>query len=64
MALEEGKRARLKQPIVAGVIVDVQYNKEKRCLEHCLEWTDDSNNDGMPETHRRWFLESELEEVK
>ena len=63
MALEEGKRARLKQPTVEGVVVDVQYNKQERCLEHCLEWTTDINNDGVLETHHRWFLESELEEV-
>jgi len=63
MALEEGKRARLKQPTVEGVVVDVQYNKKERCLEHCLEWTTDVNNDGVVETHRRWFLESDLEEV-
>ena len=63
MALEEGKRARLKQPLVEGVVVDVQYNKQERCLEHCLEWTTDVNNDGVPEIHRRWFLEDELEEV-
>jgi len=63
MPLEEGKKARLKQLTVEGKIVDVQYNKEKRCLEHCLEWVTDVNNDGVSETHRRWFLESELEEV-
>ena len=63
MALEEGKKARLVQPTVEGKIIDVQYNKEKRCLEHCLEWTTDINGDGVPEVHRRWFLEAELEEV-
>jgi len=61
--LEMGKKARLRQPVISGVIVDTEYDKEHRCLKHCLEWKDDCNGDGVPDVHRRWFLETELEEM-
>ena len=63
MALKKGIKARLMQPTIEGEIVKVQYNEQVECLEYCLEWTDDCNGDGVPDVHRRWFLESELEEV-
>jgi hypothetical protein len=62
--MKPGSKAKLKQPVVAGTIVDTEYDKEANCLRHCLEWVDDSNGDGVPETHRRWFLETDLEEVQ
>lgn len=56
--MEIGNNARLVQPVVQGVIVDTQYNKEAKQLSHLLEWVD-----GAGETQHRWFLESELEAV-
>lgn len=58
MALEVGQQARLIQPVVQGAIVDTQYNKDAKELEHLVEWTD---ADG--EVQQRWFLESQLEAI-
>ena len=55
MPPNEGERARLRQPIIAGTIVEHEYDRktgEKRCL---LEWSADG------EAHQRWFPESDLE---
>lgn len=59
MSLEIGATARLIQPEIQGEIVDTQYNKSAKELEHLISWTD---ADG--EVQERWFLESTLEEVE
>lgn len=57
MSLEIGKTARLRQPVIQGEIVDTQYNKDSKGLEHKVQWTAEG------ETHERWFVEADLEEV-
>lgn len=56
--ITEGKRARLVQRVVEGVVLDTRYNKDARELEHLLSYQD---ADG--EEHQRWLLESVLQEV-
>lgn len=56
--MEIGHTVQLKQPVIAGPIVDTRYNKDARCLEHLVEYTDAGG-----ETHSRWFLETDLREV-
>ena len=58
MSLEIGQTARLIQPTIQGEIVDTQYNKDAKQLEHLIGWTDAGG-----EQQKRWFLESELEAV-
>jgi len=58
MAIEVGQTARLIQPVVQGEILDTQYNKESKELEHLLAW----NEDGEPQ--QRWFSEKHLEAVQ
>lgn len=57
MAIEVGKTARLIQPEVKGEILDTQYNKESKELEHLLVWEEN----GKPQ--QRWFPEKHLEVV-
>ena len=56
--MEEGQTVRLIQPVVQGEISDTRYNKDAKCLEHLVTYTDSQG-----ETQERWFLESELEAV-
>lgn len=56
--LEIGKTARLKQPIIEGVITDINYNKELNELEALVEYTDENGDD-----QQRWFRQGVLEEV-
>jgi len=56
--MEIGQTAKLKQPVIKGVIVDTEYDKEAKELKHLVELKD-ANGDPMP----RWFLESELEKA-
>lgn len=56
--MEIGTQVKLIQPVIQGSIVDTEYNKDVKALQHKLEWL---NADG--ETESRWFLESELEIV-
>ena len=58
MAIEVGKTARLIQPVVQGEILDTQYNKESKELEHLLSWEEDG------EHQQRWFSEKHLEAVQ
>lgn len=58
MSLEIGKIARLKTPVIQGEIVDTQYNRDSRSLEHKIQWTDVAG-----ENQERWFGEAELEVV-
>lgn len=58
MAIEEGSAVRQKAVIVEGVVVDTEYDKDNKQLKHLVEYSD---ADG--ETQRRWFLESEVEEI-
>lgn len=58
MALEIGQNAKLKQPVIEGQIIDTQYNKDAKELEHLLIWTDADGED-----QQRWFSESQLEIV-
>lgn len=57
--METWNQVRLVQPVIQGEIIDTQYNKQAKQLEHLLEYT---GSDG--ESHERWFLESELELVE
>lgn len=59
MSLETGQRAKLIQPTIEGEVVDTQYNKDAKELEHLLSYV---SADG--EAHQRWFLVSQLEAVK
>lgn len=56
--LNIGEQARLKQPVIEGVIDDTRFNKDAKELEHHLNYVDASG-----ETQSRWFLASELESV-
>jgi len=53
-----GVKAKLKQPVVQGVIEDTEFDKESGELKHLLIWKDEA---GEPAS--RWFLESQLEKV-
>lgn len=53
--MEINNIVRLIQPVIQGQITDTQYNKDGRCLQHLVQWTDADNN-----THTRWFDEAEL----
>lgn len=54
--MESGQTVRLIQPVIQGQISDTRYNKEAKCLEHLVGWTDANGN-----VHERWFTETELE---
>lgn len=58
MSLEIGKQARMIQPVVAGEIIDTEYDKDAKELRHLLRYED---ADGEEQT--RWFRESQLQEV-
>ncbi len=58
MAIEVGKTARLIQPVVQGEILDTQYNKETKELEHLLAWEENG------EPQKRWFSGKLLEAVQ
>lgn len=51
--MEIGNQAKLKQPVVQGLIVDTRYRKDAKQLEHLVH----------TELGDRWFLESQLELV-
>lgn len=55
--MEIGKTVRLVQPVIEGEIVDTEYNKDSRKLQHLVQWT----NNG--ELTTRWFTEDQLELV-
>lgn len=55
MALEIGQTAKLIQPVIQGEIIDTQYNKDSKQIEHLIGWIDDEG-----ESQQRWFLESQL----
>lgn len=56
--MEIGQKAKLKQIVIQGAIVDTEYDKESKQLKHLLEY-----KDATGETATRWFLESELEKA-
>lgn len=58
MAMAIGTKARLVQPVIKGEILDIRYNKDAAGLEMLVNY-----QDGEGESHARWFLESQLEEV-
>lgn len=53
-----GQSAKVIQPVIAGPIAQKRLNVEKDELEYLIVYTGAAG-----ETHHRWFLESELEEV-
>ena len=55
--MEIGQQVRLVLPTIEGQIVDTQYNKSQKQLEHLVEY----QGAGEEDMHQRWFLESELE---
>jgi hypothetical protein len=55
----DGTTVRLRMHQIEGVIADTEYDKQSKCLRHLLQYI---GQDG--EQHERWFLETELEEVK
>ncbi len=57
--MEIGQKARLIQPVIQGEIVDTEYDKDAKELRHLLVYEDTSGT-----RQQRWFLESQLEEVK
>ena len=57
--MEIGQKARLIQPVIRGEIVDTEYDKDAKELRHLLVYEDTSGT-----RQQRWFLESQLEEVK
>lgn len=56
--MKNGDTAKLMQPTIQGTVAETRWNNEKDCKEHRLEWADAEGN-----SHDRWFLEAELEEV-
>ena len=56
--MQEGAKIIVIQPTIEGSIKDSRYDKKSRQLEHLIEFEKDG------EVHTRWFLESQLEEVK
>lgn len=56
--MEIGNQVRLVQPVVAGEIVDTEYDKESKQLRHLVRWTD-----GQGDEQSRWFTEGQLEVV-
>jgi hypothetical protein len=58
MALEIGSQARLVQPVIAGEIVDTEFNKTSKKLQHLVQWTEADGH-----VASRWFTEDQLEEV-
>ena len=57
--MKTGDKAKLVQPVIQGLILDTEYDKDKEQLKHLLEYKD---VDG--EVKQRWFAEDELEGVK
>lgn len=57
--MEIGNTVRLVQPVIQGEILDTQYNKSDKCLEHLVAW---AGGDG--EVQQRWFNEASLEVVE
>ncbi|EEO27659.1 hypothetical protein [Oxalobacter paraformigenes] len=57
--MEIGQKARLIQPVIQGEIIDTEYDKDAKELRHLLVYEDTSGT-----RQQRWFLESQLEEVK
>lgn len=56
--MEIGNQVRLVQPVVAGEIVDTEYDKESKQLRHLVRWTDAQGDE-----QSRWFTEGQLEIV-
>lgn len=56
--MESGNEVRLVQPVIQGVIIDTEYDKDAKQLRHLVEWSNESG-----EGQKRWFVESELEVV-
>lgn len=59
MAIEIGVTVRQKAPVITGVIVDTEYDKDAKCLKHLVEY-----EDAEGETQQRWFTEDQLEEAE
>ena len=57
--LEEGQVVTLKTPVIIGPILDIQYNKSKKCLEYLVQWTNEAGA-----IHSRWFVEDALKVVE
>lgn len=57
--MKTGDKAKLVQPVIQGLIIDTEYDKDKEQLKHLLEY---KNLDG--DVTQRWFAEDELEGVK
>lgn len=55
--MKTGDKVKVIQPVIEGPITDTQYNKDAQCLEHLIVW------DFEGETHQRWFLENQLQQV-
>lgn len=56
--MEAGNKVRLIQPVIEGVIIDTEYDKEAKRLRHLLKYADAEG-----QTQMRWFYESELEMI-
>ena len=59
MKMKTGDKAKLAHPVIQGLIIDTEYDKEKEQLRHLLEYP---NSEG--EIIQRWFSEGELEGAK
>lgn len=57
MALKNGSRARLIQPVIEGEIVESKANAAGDGFDRLLEYKQGE------ETHRRWFADAELKDV-
>lgn len=54
-----GTQVKLVQPVIEGVITDIQYDRDANSLSMLVEYSD-----GDGEQQSRWFTEAQLEAVK
>jgi hypothetical protein len=55
--MKNGSQVQLKQPVISGVVVETEYDQSACEIRHLVEFDKDG------ETHKVWFLQSQLDEV-
>ena len=56
--MKTGDKAKIVHPVIEGVIIDTEYDKEKEQLKHLLEYEDVNG-----EITQRWFADEEIQQV-
>jgi hypothetical protein len=52
-----GTKVGVPQPVLSGVVTDVEWDKDRNCKRVKVEYTNDEGD-----AHTRWFSETDLEQ--